>query len=251
MYRLRQALCRALIGIGWIAPFAGVTNVDAFVGKVSRACRNDQIPSFITEIPFSNRIPLAKVLLPGQAALELIFAISPYGESRNWWSLESFTTDYHPEISPQDPDEAKYWLWATSYAWVAEYTAEYAGTSDPPGNYLQVASYQSGWAAKFSESELVNSSMVMNFGGPKAFWRARAGTGSYPDYFRRLGDRSFKVQGYHFFWDPQALFLGNVGITYVRNDIPYSGSFIIVLHDLADCSCGRVVIANGIILPEQ
>jgi hypothetical protein len=182
--------------------------VEAAVGKVSRACRNDWIPATVSVM---NRVMLTvpKSMLPGQRSLDYSFVNE--GElPKNWWLMESFTTDYSPENSPTNPQYARYWLWATAEVFLANAPAE-----SSPTNYHAYRQYHSYWAAKYGDNELMQDPRIGILSALRLvqFWRARAGTGNYPLFFVKAVDSTFKVKGHHFFLDTNNVQLYDIGLT--------------------------------------
>jgi hypothetical protein len=164
--------------------------------RISRACRWDWVPQYFNLLGIG--LPFPKSAF-GQPQYDLA--------PKTYWSLESFTTDFVPNVQFPDVRRARNWLWATMRAWRSGYSPEYLAfigqppQTLPPSYFVPYLEIHSGWMVKWTTSELP-------FPVDYIFFRARAGTGSWPSFFNNAGYASgygdswtFRVQGFHFSFD--------------------------------------------------
>ena len=172
------------------------------IGKVSRACTLDMMPSFVF---FGGVIPLERSSVPTREAGGFYEAFSA-AEKKNFWLLESFTTYFVPLVEFPDVSKSQYHLRVNAIAW---WRLTNAGTLDPqPGAPDFVYStYESGWQSKWTLSQLRPLPFAY------IFFRARAGGGSWPYFFQRpfapgfatfggdVTSVAFKIRGEHWYKD--------------------------------------------------
>jgi hypothetical protein len=182
----------------------------ASLWKISRACRWDWVPDPIWVLNFA---PVPKGLF------SYGYDVFP----RTYWSLESFTTDFVPDVQFPDVRRARNWLWVTNNSWRSGYSPEFFAAygwnpaTVPSTYFVAYAQFNSGWLVKWTTSDLPLPNYI--------FFRARAGTGSFPSFFANMGSAngygdswSFRVQGKHYAYDSVASSFIDLGTTQITNN---------------------------------
>jgi len=184
---------RTLLMMLTLFALAGEASADPW--RISRACRWDWVPQSMNLLGTGVYVPKSWF---GQPAWD--------AAPKAYWSLESFTTDFVPDVQFPDVRRARNWLWATMRSWRSGYSPETLATLSwppqtlPPSYFAPYLEYHSGWVVKWTTSDLPFPNYI--------WFRARAGTGTFPNFFHNAGyvngygdSWTFRVQGLHYSFD--------------------------------------------------
>lgn len=170
------------------------------LGKVTRSCRHSDIPATFQMIARTQqygewRWNISKSDLPAYTDYYgPLFRQNPALE-RDYWSLESFTSDYWVDAAVDNARPGRYWLRAYAHVW--------ARTTDNCCFHIWFRTYDSGWVADPKNTDLPQVGALPT-GFTKLFlFRARGGSGVSPRFFEPFPTAaSFKIKGVHEYYDP-------------------------------------------------
>lgn len=166
-----------------------MANANAFVGKISRACRFDQLPPPKSALAYF----FQKMGAPAEFAN---MADRSIAEQSMYWINESLTTDYF---------QVRYYLFATSDLYIWQYTGF-------AYRYVHYGTTKSNWSVEqvleaVRNDPLLSPSYVNR--GPTPWYSARAGNPNILERWSYGGNyntpvpinTTFLVLGEHFYYD--------------------------------------------------